>query len=153
MLRRALLFLAIAAGLSLGGAFAQSRSGAPPVTRPTWAELTDAQREALAPLAAHWDTLDEARKRKWLDIAGKFAKLTADGKARMHQRMAEFVRLTPQEKQVARENFKRIYELPSDQRESLLREYESLPDDKKRELEAQAKAKSAAKGKKPEPAR
>ena len=38
-------------------------------TRPAWNELTPAQREALAPLAAMWPTLEADSKQKWLEVA------------------------------------------------------------------------------------
>jgi hypothetical protein len=103
-------------------------------TRPAWNELTPAQREALAPLAGMWTTLEADQKQKWLEVAERYPNLAADGKQRVHQRMAEYARLTPEQRRTARENFRRAYELPADERQEKLQKYQDLPEDKKREL-------------------
>jgi hypothetical protein len=110
-------------------------------TRPTWNELTPAQREALAPLAGMWPTLDAERKRKWLEVAARYPNLSPEGKQRMQERMAELANLTPEQRQTLRENFKRAYALPADQRQEKLQKYQDLPEDKKRELAGQASKK------------
>lgn len=117
-----------------------------PAARPTWKELTPAQREALAPLAAEWDTFDRDRKLKWLEVAKKYPHLTPEGKQRVHARMAEYARLTPEQRRTARTNFQRAYELPLEQRQQLIQQYQELPPEKKQALAEKAR-------KKPEPAR
>lgn len=112
--------------------------------RPRWNELTPAQRDALAPLAKDWPTLDADRKRKWLEVAARYPNLSPDGKQRMHDRMAEFARLTPEQKKTARENFRRAYEVPAEQRNATVQKYQELPEDKKRELADRAATKQAA---------
>lgn len=114
--------------------------------KPRWNELTPAQRDALAPLAGMWETLGPERKRKWLDVAAKYPKLTPDAQQRVHQRMGEFARLSPEERVTARENFRRAYELPADQRQEKLQRYQELPEDKKRALAEQAAKKQSAPG-------
>jgi hypothetical protein len=97
-------------------------------------QLTPQQREALAPLAGQWATMPAENKRKWLDIADKYPQLSPEGQARLQARMAEFASLTPEQRQHARENFQRAYELPRESRESAVQQYQALPDDKKKEL-------------------
>lgn len=111
--------------------------------RPRWNELTPAQRDALAPLAGTWETLGPERKRKWLEVAAKYPKLTPEAQQRVHQRMGEFAQLSPEERITARENFRRAYELPADQRQEKLQRYQELPEDKKRALAEQAAKKQA----------
>lgn len=127
-------------------AFAQA---APPAGGPAWNQLTPQQREALGPLAGQWSTIPADVKRKWLEIAEKYPQLSPEGKAKMHARMAEFARLTPEQRRTARENFQRAYELPLESRESAVQQYKALPDDKKKELGERGKSadpgKSAAK--------
>ncbi len=132
-MRRALLLaVSFAAGLLAAPAFSQSRP--PAESPPTWSALNGQQREALAPLAGQWSTMTADRKRKWLDIAEKYPRLSPDGKARLHSRMVEFSKLTPQQRQTARENFQRAYELPLETRESAVQQYKALPPEKKKEL-------------------
>jgi hypothetical protein len=76
-------------------------------------------------------------KRKWLEIADKYPQLSPDGKAKMQSRMADFARLSPQQRQTARENFQRAYELPRENRESAVQQYQLLPEEKKKQLTEQ----------------
>lgn len=122
---------------------------APRPSQPTWSELTPAQKEALAPLAADWDGFEHDRKLKWLEVAKKYPQLSPDGKARLHQRMAQFGKLSPEQRRNVRENFRKAYELPIDRRQALIEEYKGLPPERKRELSDKAdKAKSSAAGEK-----
>jgi len=131
---------AVFAGLMLVMAVALGQTGG----RPTWSDLSPAQREALAPLAKDWGTLDSDRKRKWLEVAAKYPNLSPEGKQKLHERMAEFSRLTPEQKKTARENFRRAYEVPAEQRQATIQKYQELPPDKKRELADRAAAKPEA---------
>lgn len=111
--------------------------------RPRWNDLTPAQRDALSPLAGMWETLGPERKRKWLDVAAKYPNLTPDAQQRVQQRMDEFSKLSPEQRVTARENFRRAYELPADQRQEKLQRYQDLPEEKKRELAEQAAKKQS----------
>lgn len=153
------LVLALAAAaLAQTQATGQNSAQAPKVARPAWKDLTPAQREALAPLAEQWDTYDRDRKLKWLEVAKKYPQLTPEGRQRLHERMEAFAKLTPEQRRTARTNFQRAYELPMEQRQSLIQRYQELPPEKKQELaekarkgrDAQPAAKAAAK--KPPPA-
>jgi len=109
-------------------------------THPTWAELDNSQKAALEPLAEHWGDLDRPRKLKWLEIAATFPNLSADARERSQQRMHEWVRLTPEQRRLARDTFSRVQTLPPDKRAALLERYEKLPEDKKRALVREAQA-------------
>jgi len=113
------------------------------ITHPLWRELTAEQREALGPLANDWDKFDADRKKKWLEIAAKYPNMSPEGKKRFQQRMPELARLTPEQRETTRENFRRAYSLPPDQRQALTQRYQDLPEDRKRALAAQARAKPA----------
>lgn len=145
------LFIGLAALIadSMGAAVAQTPPTAATstqttrVARPSWSELTSAQREALAPLAGMWETLEADRKRKWLEMAARFPGLTPDAQKRLHERMGEYARLSPEQRKTARENFRQAYELPADQRQEKLQRYQQLPDEKKRALAEQAAKKQS----------
>ena len=55
--------------------------------------------------------------------------------------MGEYARLSPEERDTARENFRSAYELPADKRQEKLQQYQDLPDEKKRALAEQAEKK------------
>jgi Spy/CpxP family protein refolding chaperone len=131
--RRGLVAAALIAPALLLVAPAMGQAPAP-ASGPGWNQLTAAQRDALAPLAGQWSTIPPESKRKWLEIADKYPRLSPDGQSRMQARMADYARLTPEQRRTARENFQRAYELPRDKRESAVQQYQSLPDDRKKEL-------------------
>ncbi|HQR23094.1 MAG TPA: DUF3106 domain-containing protein [Burkholderiaceae bacterium] len=109
-------------------------------SRPAWTELSPAQREALAPLAKDWNAMDSMRKRKWLEVAAKYPNLSPEGKQKLHERMGEFARLTPEQRDTARKNFRRAYEVPADQRQATVQKFQDLPPEKKQALADKAAA-------------
>lgn len=122
---------------------ASAKSTAPQTGGPAWNDLTSAQRGALAPLAGQWTTLGVEQKQKWLEVSAAYPRLTPDAQQRVQQRMGEFARLTPEQRVTARENFRRAYELPANERHEKMQRYRDLPEDKKRALSEQAAKKKA----------
>jgi len=122
----------------------RAHAAQPGVAQPTWHDLNAEQREALQPLAGDWDKFDAVRKKKWLVIAAKYPNMSADGKKRLQERMPQLARLTPEQHETIRENFRRAYSLPADQRVALTQKYQDLPEERKRALAAQAPAKRPA---------
>ena len=56
---------------------------------------------------ANGTAMEPVRKQKWLDIANRFASMKPDEQQRMHERMRDWVKLTPEERRLARENYTR----------------------------------------------
>ena len=82
------------------------RAGSPqPLPPKAWGELSAAEQKALKPLAANWNSIDEARKRKWLAISKNFNTLSPTEQATLHSRMSEWVALSPKQRTQARLNF------------------------------------------------
>ena len=111
-----------------------------PFARPVWTELNPAQQQALAPLAADWDRLDGARKKKWIELTKRYASLTPEQQARMQERMREWIKLTPEERRVARESYSRAKKLEPDQKSAQWQEYQQLSDEQKKKLADEAVA-------------
>lgn len=111
---------------------APSRSGA----QSGWSTLTAAQQQALAPLAADWDSLDSAHKKKWLVIANKFPAMKPEERSRVQNRMREWAELSPQQRQIARENYWRTKKIESIQKSAHWQQYQQLPDELKKSLAA-----------------
>jgi len=105
---------------------------------PRWSQLGPSQREALRPLKGVWDTLDGPRKRKWLEVAQRFPSLGEDERRRVHERMGEWVALSPQQRTLARINFRTAKDLPASQRLDRWESYKALPPEERRALAAQA---------------
>ncbi|KVP56129.1 DUF3106 domain-containing protein [Burkholderia ubonensis] len=102
----------------------------------SWARLTPAQHAALAPFADQWDSFSDARKRKWLKIAARYPKMTPDAQKRLQERMAEWVRMTPEQRRVARENYQTTKDLSAQARERAWKAYQQLPAEQKERLAA-----------------
>ena len=105
-----------------------------------WQDLTPAQQVALTPLRREWSSLDVARKRKWLRIASRYSKLSADEQARLQARMTEWSDLTPQQRGRARLNFRDAKELPSQDRQARWEAYQALSPEQRQQLAERAAA-------------
>ncbi len=94
---------------------------------PLWSKLTVAQREALAPLEAHWPEMENERRRKWIKIADRFHLMTPDQQALAQERMQEWVSLPATERRQARAAFDSLHQgMPEDVRVMKWNEYQKL---------------------------
>ncbi|MEW9585935.1 DUF3106 domain-containing protein [Paraburkholderia sp. DGU8] len=101
-----------------------------------WSRLSAAQHVALAPFESQWDSFSDERKRKWLKIALRYPKMSTDAQKRLHERMTEWVRMTPDQRRVARENYQVSKELPRETRQNAWKAYQQLPEEQKERLAA-----------------
>jgi hypothetical protein len=141
MLRATLLACALGA---LGAAGIQAQPGGPPPAKPgveegvRWNDLKPAQRAALNPLERDWSGIDATRKQKWVEISGRYQKMSPDEQARIQARMNEWTKLSPQERGAARMNFQEAKQLPPQDRQARWDAYQALPPEKRRELAERA---------------
>jgi hypothetical protein len=112
-----------------------------PMAKPLWAELTPVQQQALAPLASEWDNLDAFRKNKWLAIGNKYASMKPDEQQRVQERMRDWVKLTPEQRRMARQSYARAKKLDPDQKSAKWEQYQQLPEEEKKKLAADAASK------------
>lgn len=132
----------------------------PQLKQPKWAELTQQQREVLAPLSGEWDKLESYRRKKWLGIVQRYPTMSAEEQQRIQRRMKAWVNLSPEERKRAREQYKTLQKAPPEQRQAVKQkwqEYENLPDAEKQRLQQSSKQKpqprsGAGKAVKTEPA-
>lgn len=133
------LLAAVILSLSLLAAAAVRAESLLPAQQPRWSQLNAQQRTALAPLAREWNALPDSRKQKWLGIARRFATLSDIEQARMQDRMREWLRLTPAQRDLARIQYKQLQAGSAEQRRALERkwqEYSALPEAEKARLRA-----------------
>lgn len=102
----------------------------------SWAHLSAGQHAALAPFATEWDTFSDERKRKWIKIAARFAKMSPEAQKRLHERMSEWVGMTPDQRRVARENYQVSKALPPQARKNAWQAYQQLSPEQKAKLAA-----------------
>ncbi|MGG7604283.1 DUF3106 domain-containing protein [Massilia sp. BKSP1R2A-1] len=112
--------------------------GAKPVAKtldkPLWRELSRKQQAALAPLKPEWDQLEGMRKRRWLELSARFASMSPAEQERVHDRMREWMRLTPEQRNLARENFNKTRRLDPGRKAATWESYKQLSEEEKRKL-------------------
>jgi hypothetical protein len=125
-------------------------------TKPLWTELTPAHQQALSPLSATWNTLNEAQKRKWLALSQNYPKMSGAEQGKLHSRMSEWAALSPQQRTQARLNFGETQQISPDDKKAKWEAYQALPEEEKNRLAAKAakagKPPSTAAAVKPVPA-
>ena len=103
---------------------AQFPPDAKKVVRPAWSELTPAQQKILAPLQQDWDQLDATRRKKWVEVAGRYPRMKPEEQQRLQQRMTEWTRLTSVERKAARDRYQSLQKLPPKKRQEVTSEWE-----------------------------
>jgi hypothetical protein len=117
---------------------------APPKKNPAWTDLTPEQQQTLLPLAGEWNELDAPRRTKWIGIAKRYPAMSEIEQKRVQTRMADWIKLTPDQRRDAREQYRKIGKLAPAKRESVTQqweEYQQLPADVKKNLAAETKKK------------
>ncbi|CAM3096667.1 DUF3106 domain-containing protein [Cupriavidus taiwanensis] len=104
--------------------------------KPAWADLSPVNQRILAPLQPLWDSLPELNRHKWLRIAARYPKYSPAEQARLQARMAEWVRMTPQQRRLARENYQITRSLPTEKKAEAWDKYQQLPEEQKKKLAA-----------------
>ena len=110
------------------------------ITKPLWSELKHEQQAALAPLQTEWLKMSETQKRKWLEISKNYGKLSVDDQTKLHTRMKDWVRLSPEQRAQARLNFSVAKTLTPEEKQKQWETYQALSPDEKTKLQAKAKA-------------
>ena len=157
--------LARGAVVALLLAFAAADAVAAPAEKePAWAALTADQQQVLAPLAGDWDKrLNRNQKVKWIGIAKRYPAMKPEEQKRVQMRMQRWAKLTPAQREQAREQYRSIGKAAPDHREKLRRlwaEYQALPPHEKRMFDvppsyvppAERRQRATSPRKKPEPA-
>ena len=103
-----------------------------------WRDLKPALQGLLKPLEPDWSRIDAQQKQKWLQVADGFPKLSAAEQGRVQARMADWAKLTPQERGRARMNFQEATQVPPHDRQARWDAYQALSTEEKRQLAAHA---------------
>jgi hypothetical protein len=93
---------------------------------PLWVDLTAAQQTALAPFAPEWNTWPMAEKKSWVALANKLPSMSADSRAKAQRRIMEWANLSPEQRRVARANYRLAKERPAQKRVEEWQNYQSL---------------------------
>jgi hypothetical protein len=114
--------------------------------KPAWRSLSPAQQLALQPLQGEWDQMDGVRKQKWLQLAKRFGAMKPEEQQRVHERMREWVKLTPEQRELARETYTRTRKIAPADKTATWESYQQLPDEQKKKLAASVAGRKAPSG-------
>jgi hypothetical protein len=107
------------------------------VTDAGWKSLKAQQQKALAPLAPYWSQISASQKNKWLAMSNNFDNLSAKEQATLHERMADWAALSPQQRAQARLIFNETKSLGSDEKKTHWEAYQALSSEEKKKLASQ----------------
>lgn len=88
---------------------------------PLWTELSIPERTALTPIAYDWDHLPVQQRQKLLKVAKEFAKLSPTQQQIFYSRLQPWTRMTQAQRDAARDNFKKLQELPKPEQAQIKR--------------------------------
>jgi hypothetical protein len=88
-----------------------------------WTRLSQQEKTALAPLASDWDNMPAAQREKLLVVARDFPKLSPQRQKLLHSRLHSWSQLTSEERQIARDNFRKIQALPKQDQTSIRQQW------------------------------
>ena len=141
-------------GLNISAASAQTATAAAhgkasgiPEKKPdgTWEGLKPAQQIILAPLESDWDYMLPDSRKKWIQVANIYPKMSAQDQERLQSRMASWSNLSQKERRIARENYLSSLNFPAEKKAEAWTAYQKLSDEQKKKLaESEAKKKPSA---------
>ena len=105
-----------------------------------WQDLTPVQRAQLQSLERDWSGIDTRQKQKWLELSTRMPSMSADERQRIQARMADWAKLTPDQRGQARLRFQEAKQLPVQDRQDRWDAYQSLSAEQKKQLAARALA-------------
>lgn len=73
------------------------------VPAPTWAQLSPAARQTLAPLSGHFDQLSAQQRRKWISMAERAPGWSPEKLRMIQSRMVQWATMTPEQHAAARQ--------------------------------------------------
>ena len=103
-----------------------------------WRELKPAQQAVLKPLEREWSTIGAVHKQKWIELSGDFPKRSPADQARIQARMADWARLTAEERGQARLHFQEAKGIDPNDRKARWEAYQALSPEQKQRLAARA---------------
>ena len=114
---------------------AQTSTGAPrppastplvTLVEPLWGDLNAAQRSVLEPFGAQWNTWPAQEKRVWVSLADKFPQYSPAQQIRAKQRIKDWAALSPEQRRLARQNYRLANQLAKPELDDQKKRYEGM---------------------------
>lgn len=121
-----------------------SRQSLLPLARPLWSELNPADQAVLAPFGEQWNGLPLEEKHAWIALATRFPKMGAAAQTRTSARIREWAMLTPEQRRLARQNYRIAKSIPKDERIAQSQQYNTMTDEQKKVLQTSGSTSNTA---------
>lgn len=99
-----------------------------------WDGLTTSQQEILAPLESDWASLSKDRQKKWVEVANRYPNMSDAEKNTLQSRMAEWAKLSTDQRRIARDNYLRALKFPPEKKAEAWQAYQQLSEEDKKKL-------------------
>jgi hypothetical protein len=93
---------------------------------PLWVDLSPTNKTFLKPFEKSWYTLSAVERKSWVTLANKVPKLSAPEQKKAAARVSEWAALTPEQRKLARANYRLAQNLNQDERKEQWQKYESM---------------------------
>jgi hypothetical protein len=100
----------------------------------TWEGLKPAQQKILAPLESDWDYMLPDSRKKWMQVANLYPKMSATDQQRLQSRMTGWSNLSQKDRRLARENYLSSLKFPAEKKAEAWNAYQKLSDEQKQKL-------------------
>jgi hypothetical protein len=100
----------------------------------TWESLKPGQQKILAPLEDDWDYMLPDSRKKWIQVANLYPKMSETDQQRLQARMNGWSKLSQKERRLARENYLSSLKFPAEKKAEAWSAYQKLSDEQKKKL-------------------
>jgi hypothetical protein len=100
----------------------------------TWEGLRLEQQKILAPLESDWDYMLPDSRKKWIQIAILYPRMSEADQQRLQSRMTGWSKLSQKDRRLARENYLSSLKFPAEKKAEAWSAYQKLSDEQKKKL-------------------
>lgn len=100
----------------------------------TWESLKPGQQKILAPLEDDWDYMLPDSRKKWIQVANLYPKMSETDQQRLQSRMTGWSKLSQKDRRIARENYLSSLKFPAEKKAEAWSAYQKLSDEQKKKL-------------------
>ena len=100
----------------------------------TWESLSSRQQIILTPLEDDWDYMQPDIRKKWIQIANLYPKMSEADQQRLQSRMNSWSKLSQKDRRLARENYLSSLKFPSEKKAEAWSAYQKLSAEQKKKL-------------------
>lgn len=100
----------------------------------TWEGLKPEQQKILAPLESDWDYMLPDSRKKWIQVANLYPRMSEVDQNRLQSRMTSWSNLSQKDRRIARENYLSSLKFPAEKKAEAWSAYQKLSDEQKKKL-------------------